>query len=156
MNDSTVVLNRKSVALTLLIYVVLVIFFALIGLTVLEWPKYQKLSRDALKTVGRVVGKEPSNHNFVRYSFEVDHMLFAGIGNAGGENPSFDELKVGDSVIVYYDPEDPNRSFLGNPKSQATSATTGVIFIALVGSVLSIIGLYSKSWLPIFSGKPRP
>ena len=47
------------------------------------------------------------------------------------------------------DPRDPSESFLGDPKEQVRSLKRGVIFLAVVGPLFSLIGLYSKGWLPI-------
>ena len=151
MSDLTVVINLKTLTGTLLVYIVLVSVFALLGVTVLNWSESQHLAQSAVKTVGKVTAKEPDNHNFIRYAFEADHIWFHGVGHAGGENPPFDELEVGAPVIVYYDSENPDSSFLGNPKDQAASMTAGLIFITLVGPLLSMFGLCRKRWLPIFS-----
>ena len=151
MPDSPRVLDFRTLTLTAFIYLALVCFFALLGLTALDWYKYQHLAQNAVKTIGRVTGKEPQNHYFIRYIFQVDHRSFFGIGNAGGENPPFDELEVGAPVTVYYDSENPKSSFLGNPKRQADSATAGVLFSAVVGPLMCMLGLYMKRWLPIFS-----
>jgi hypothetical protein len=102
-----------------------------------------------MRTIGRVTAKEPENHNFVKYSFEVNGHTYSGLGTAGGENPGFHALEIGSSVVVHFDPVNPDISFLGDPIRQAKSATNGVIFVALVGSILSMIGLYHKGWLPI-------
>lgn len=150
MPDSQSILNRKTLLLTGFIYAGLVCGFALIGLTALDWSKYQHLARNAVKTTGKVTAKEPQKHNSIRYSFEVDHKTYSGLGHAGGENPTFDELQVGAPVSVYYDPDQPDNSFLGNPAEQAASVTTGVGFLAFGGSLLSMIALYRKGWLPIF------
>ena len=147
----TTVLNLRTLTMTFLLYLTSICVFALLGATVLDWSKYQDLARHSVRTVGNVTAKEPDNHNFIRYSFSVDHNLFSGVGNAGGENPSFDDLKVGDPVTVYYDPNNPDNSFLGDPKRQAASATAGLIFITVFGSLLTMFGLYVKRWLPIFS-----
>jgi len=149
--NATVTLTVRTLVLTLLIYLTLVFVFGVVGVTALDWFEYQHLAQNAVKTVGRVTAKEPDNHNFIKYSFEVDHRSFSGKGNAGGENPSFDELRVGDPLAVYYDPGNPEHSFLGSPKSQAQSVTAGVIFITVGGSLFSIVGMYSRRWLPIFS-----
>jgi hypothetical protein len=150
MANSAIVLNFRTLILTFLVYVILVSVFALLAMTVVDWSKYQHLAWSGLKTVGRVTAKEPENHNFIRYSFEVGNSTFSGVGNAGGENPSFEQLNIGAPVIVYYDPEEPERSLLSNPKQQAASATAGVIFITLAGSLMSLVGLYRKKWLPLF------
>ena len=123
--------------------------FALIATQFLNWFEYRHLAQVGIKAVGRVTAKEPENHNFVRYTFQVNGKSYDGIGSAGGENPEFEELRIGTNVNIYYDPENPDFSFLGNPHKQAASATAGVIFTSLIGSLLSMLGLYVKGWLPM-------
>jgi hypothetical protein len=143
------VLSIKTLIPTFLIFLALAAGLALLAVKVLDWSEYHHLARNAIKTVGHVTSKEPENHNFVRYSFRTDHRSFSGLGSAGGENPEFEQLEIGTQVNVYYDPQNPSLSFLGNPKQQAESATRGVIFTSLVGSLLSMVGMYLKGWLPI-------
>ena len=135
--------------LTVLVYGILTCAFALLSVTFLDWREYQHLAKTGIRTIGRVTSKEPENHNFVRYSFIVGPETFFGYGNAGGENKEFEQLSVGSPITIYYDPENPSFSFLGSPIRQAESATRGVIFMTVAGSLLSMVGLCAKGWLPI-------
>jgi len=56
---------------------------------------------------------------------------------------------VGDQVKVFYDPDNPKESILGDPQGQVTSITKGVLFLAIVGPLFALIGLHRKGWLPI-------
>ncbi|HEU4432918.1 MAG TPA: DUF3592 domain-containing protein [Pyrinomonadaceae bacterium] len=143
-------LTFRTLVLTVLIYVVLLGAFGLLGVKLLNWSKYHHLAESAVRTVGHVTAKEPENHRAIRYSFKLHDLSFHGIGRAGGENPAFDELQVGSEVVIYYDPQNPESSFLGDPREQAADMTTGVLFITLLGSIGSMITLYIKKWLPIF------
>ena len=151
MSKSTPILTLRTVTLTGLIYAVLLGAFGILGITALDWSQYRHLAQVAVKTVGRVNTKEPGNHNSIRYSFKVNGLFYHGIGRGGGENPTFDQLQTGSEVVVYYDPENPDSSFLGNPKEQAADVTTGVVFITFFGSLITMISLYRKKLLPIFS-----
>ena len=99
------------------------------GIFSLDWMTYYDLARRGIPTQARVTAKEPENHRFIRYSYSVDEGVYSGFGVAGNGNPDFDDISVGDSVTVYYEPDIPNVSFLGDPKYQLSSVTRGVIFI---------------------------
>ena len=121
----------------------------------LHWREYRTFAMTAVETTGTVTGKEPEQHRFVRYSFVVNGQSYSGRGNSGHGNPEFAQLEIGSRVKVFYNPTDPGRSFLGDPKDQSDSITRGVIFLAVGGSVFSIIGLYFKGWLPIVGNRSR-
>jgi len=141
-------MNPKPQITTFVIWLVLLVVLGAFGIYVLDWTKYHRLAKSAVQTEGSVVSKEPANDRSIHYSFKVNDRLYSGVGNAGGINPEFDQLNVGDPVKVSYDPENPEESFLGNAKEQSDSITRGVLFLAVVGSLASVIGLYAKGWLP--------
>jgi len=78
---------------------------------------YYRLLQYGIATFGKVTAKEPDNHATVRYSFDVDSKTYFGGGSAGFGTSSFDELKVGDDVLVVYMPNNPSVSCLGHPKA---------------------------------------
>ena len=115
---------------------------------VLDWQKWHELAKYGIETNGHVVRKEPDNHRFIQYSYTVDQQTYSGLGNAGEDSPEFDQLNVGDVVRVFYNPDNPKESILGNPESQARSIRNGILFLAIFGPLISMIGLYTKGWLP--------
>lgn len=141
-------MTAKSSIARFLVWLVLAGTFATLGIFTLDWPQYHQMAQRGVETTGLVTGKEPENHRFIRYSFRVNGEVHSGFGSAGGDNPEFENLKIGDQVKVFYDPSNPNRSFLGNPKTQAGSITLGVLFLSVVGSLMSMGALYAKGWLP--------
>src|SRR6476469_4879941 len=56
---------------------------------------------------GIVAAKRPDQHRSIIYYFKVDGIQYTGIGGGGFGNPDFDQLSVGDSVGVRYDPGNP-------------------------------------------------
>jgi hypothetical protein len=78
----------------------------------------------------------------------VDQQVYSGLGSAGGINPGFEQLVIGDKIRVFYNPDDPKESFLGDPKDQLVSTSKGILFLAIVGSTFSMAGLYLKGWPP--------
>ena len=107
------------------------------------------LSQIQRSYLAKVVGKEPENHNFIRYSYLVNGNHYSGLGNAGGENPDFDQLRVGDQLKIVYDSRQPEESIVRSAQSQASSVTRGVIVLGILGPLFSMIGMYAKGWLPI-------
>ena len=75
-----------------------------------------KLMRSGKTIKAYVQLLEPTNHQFVHYSYTVDTIKYHGIGRADFGNPSFEELSVGMELIAYYLPSDPSDSCLGNPR----------------------------------------
>lgn len=138
---------RQRMSIVALWLGIALVFF-LGGVFALDVPKYCRLARNGVEARAVVVAKEPDNHFFVRYRYEVDRQVHVGIGNVGRGNPKFEELKEGDSVRVYYDPKNPDDSLLIDPKGQFHSISFGVLFLTVVGSTFTILGLYAKGWLP--------
>src|SRR5262245_17046407 len=100
-------MNLRNILLTLLIWIASTVVFALIGVVVMDWEKWHSLAKYGVATEGIVEDKEPENHNFIRYSYSVHANHYSGLGSAGGENPNFDQLIIGELVKVVYDPRDP-------------------------------------------------
>ena len=98
---------------------VLVLWFAgalaiAIPLYRLNMPHYQRLTR-GVRGIGVITKLEPGNHQAVRYKFDVGGKTYSGVGRAGFGNPEFCCLSVGQSVIIYYDSDDPYESCVGIP-----------------------------------------
>jgi hypothetical protein len=142
-------MNLRSAFLTLLIWVIAVLVFVVIGVIALDWQKWHGLARYGVAIDGYVDNKEPENHNFIRYSYEVNGNHYSGLGSADGENPDFDELHSGDRVKVIYNSQRPKESILGSAQSQANSIMRGIVFLSVVGPIFLMIALYAKGWLPI-------
>ena len=79
-------------------------------LGILNWPRYYRLVKQGVLTEGSVTRKEPKNHQTVHYSYYVGQSIYNGIGSGGNGNPSFEELKIGDKVMVFHLPSNPQTS----------------------------------------------
>jgi hypothetical protein len=120
--------------------------FLVIGL---DWRKWHGLSARAVETKGRVTAKEPENHNFIRYSYQVGQQNYEGLGSVGGANPTFEHLNIGDLITVFYDSDDPETSIAGDAHAQSSSIVMAVVFGVIVGPPIGMMGSYRKGWLPI-------
>jgi hypothetical protein len=141
---------KKKILVVTVVWFIFALFFFGESVFALDGVKYLRLAKLSRETRGSVISKEPDNHFFIRYSYQVDGQAYQGIGSAGRGNPSFEDLNLGDPVRVYYDPENPNSSLLGNPSQQFASISRGVIFTTLLGPSFCLLGLYIKGWLPGF------
>lgn len=102
----------------------------------LDWPKWHGLATRAVQTNGIVTAKEPSNHMSIRYSYIVGQQTYAGVGHVGGATPKFEQLKEGDSIVVFYDSANPEVSSPSTANRQSTSIIMAVLFAIIVAPVL--------------------
>jgi hypothetical protein len=114
-----------------------------------SWGKYSGLVRRGVPTQGIVEKTEPNNHAQVRYFYDVGGQRYFGVGRAGFGNPSFDLLKPGVQVLVFYDPEHPDDSCLGSPTVLLRSESAAVLQAAALAAALVVISIYTgtrRSW----------
>jgi hypothetical protein len=90
---------------------------------------------------GKVTAKEPENHAAVHFNYEVDGKKYDGSGQAGRGNPAFDQLQIGQSIVVFYNPKNPEKAILGYPQLYAQSDYFGVLFVATTFSSVIIVPL---------------
>src|SRR5258705_11882212 len=129
----------KRFVLVFLIWIGLVAIFLAVAAYALEFPRYHRLASGGVQTKGLVVAKEPDKHSFIRYSYQVDHQQYTGLGNAGGINRPFEAFNPGKSVNVYYDPTNPCSSLLRDPKGQDASIVRGVAIMTLISPIFSLL-----------------
>jgi Protein of unknown function (DUF3592) len=102
----------------------------IVALNITDRSKYQTLSQ-GVGVYGTVASKDAANHQIVRYTFQVGAQSYDGVGHGGHGNPSFDNLNVGDRVVVFYDPNNPTLSCMGYPQSQARVNNAGIMFMVI-------------------------
>jgi len=132
----------------ILIWLALALGPACFVLIALDWPKWHGLAQRAVETKGLITAKEPSNHMSIRYSYEVRDRTYFDIGQAGGANPEFEKLKVGDSITVFYDPQAPEVSSLERADKASSSIAAAALFVILLAPIVGFVGLHQKGWLP--------
>lgn len=71
-----------------------------------DWVRQYRLLKEATQAQGIVTSREPENHNLAHYEFEANRQRYSGTGQGGA---------VGQTVTVFYLPDDPTFSMLKNP-----------------------------------------
>jgi hypothetical protein len=72
-----------------------------------DWMRQYRLVRKAIQTQAVVTSRELQNHNLAHYEFEANGKRYTGAGQGDGE--------VGQTVTVFYLPDDPSFSTLKHP-----------------------------------------
>lgn len=112
------------------------------------WMTYRPFLARGVETQGRVIAKEPDNHEFIRFSYKVGLQAYTGLWGAGCGNPDFDSLKTNDSVLVTYDGTAPQSALLGNPRCWVRQDLPFILGVSIVVPLLIIVALTAKGVLP--------
>ena len=119
-----------------------------VGFLVVNQNTVASFARNARTARGAVTAREPNNHAIVRATYEVNGLTFEVADSfIGPPNPDFDVVRVGDSVIVYYDPAAPARAVLSEPSARVIDGT-GPIFVAAILSTgaVGVLALSAPLW----------
>ena len=130
----------KCVFIWLIMAVVIVI-----GVGSLNWVSYRRLVTRGVSTSATVLELLPNNHNTVRYEYQVAGRTFRGRMQSWGPNPPLEQLSVGQVVIVYYDPEQPGESVLGDPKPIFKNETISIALAAVVFPSILVFALARRA-----------
>jgi hypothetical protein len=129
-------LSGKSL---LLIWPVATIFSAMVGSVVLEIPKYYRFANRGVETQGNVIALHAENHRAVIYEYLVSDRRFEGAARASDIDSKFEELRLGQNVLIFYDAGDVGVSCLGSPRKHLHSLLVGVIFITSFPTMVVIV-----------------
>lgn len=97
-----------------------------------DWAVYWALQRRGLPSEGWVTATEPLGPGTVGYAFYAGRVLKTGVSEPrrAGLDPA--EYRVGDRVVVYYLPERPSVSVLGEPRDYLRGQEMLLIWALLV------------------------
>ena len=118
--------------------------FGGLGLQVFSVKLFYRLKREGVRTTGIVTRLQAANHQSVYYSFEVSGRSYSSIGRAGFGNPEFCCLAVGQNVMVYYLPDEPFTSCLGNPQLLLDNEIMPVLLAGITFPIVAIVGYSSR------------
>jgi Protein of unknown function (DUF3592) len=113
----------------LLIWLGMVIVIG-IGIGSLNWRFYRRMTTDGVAGQANVIELLPMDHKTVRYRYHVAGREFHGQRQSWPPNPPLEELAIGQMVVVYYDPEHPEQSVLGDPRPMLENETIAVTIAA--------------------------
>jgi hypothetical protein len=102
-----------------------------VGIGSLNWSGYHRLAAVGVSGQASVVELLPKIHNTVRYVYRVGGQVFEGRMQSWQPNPPPEQLGVGQSLVIYYDPQHPAESVLGNPKPMLKNETISVALAAV-------------------------
>src|ERR1700761_3105067 len=81
-----------------------------------DLPTYHRLAERAISGKATVIELLPQQHNTLRYEYQVAGQTYQGRMGSRQPNPPAEQLGVGQSVVIYYDPEHPEVSVPGDPR----------------------------------------
>jgi co-chaperonin GroES (HSP10) len=102
-----------------------------------DWKVDREIASREQTTKGLITAHEPANHNRYGYVFSVNGRTFN-----GWESPKKEELKIGEQVVVYYDPQDPNKNALTD-FGELGMSSLGPMLTMLFG--IGVLGWYIGS-----------
>jgi hypothetical protein len=105
----------------------------------LDWPTYRKLQAQGIQGEGIVTGKGIAGPLKVSYTFAADGRLHSGVGRGGYGNPEFPDLTVGDKVLLFYLPQDPEVSVLGDPKEHLRDQNRVLVLMAAFVPLVMVV-----------------
>ncbi len=98
----------------------------------LNWASFHRLTVQGVSGQATVIELLPKIHNTLRYEYHIAGHTFHGQMQSWPPNPPLEQLAVGQSVVIVYDPEHPENSALGDPHPMLENETISIAFIAIV------------------------
>jgi hypothetical protein len=115
------------------------------GLGSLNWLNFRRIAVNGIPGQATVVELLPKIHNTVRYQYEFGGQFYQGQTQSWQPNPPLDQLHIGQSLVIYFDPKHPEESVLGDPKPMLRNETISVALAAFVIPTLLVVGWAWKS-----------
>jgi len=123
-----------------------VAFWLLLFLGILVWrwsdeSDLRQLKKAGIRTTGRIVELLPHHHQTVRYEFEAGGRLYVKLGGVASIGKVPKEMNIGDKVPVYYLPNDPTISWIGDPETGISPLRIKVLSAFLFATGVSLLSL---------------
>jgi hypothetical protein len=110
---------------------------------------YLRLVRGGSTTLGRVIAREPRNHDSVVVRYSVageEHVIRRSF--VGKPNPPKNTLTVGNTVTIYYLPQAPTTATIGDPRDLLPNELTAVGMAATIVPTLLVGGVFWRTRRP--------
>jgi hypothetical protein len=98
----------------IIIWIILALIIA-VGLGSLNMPKFWRRTKHASQCQGTVTEVTVVYHNTVCYKYTVNNRVYTGQTQTGFPNPEPGNLRSGDALVVFFDPDTPSISVLEAP-----------------------------------------
>ncbi len=103
-----------------------------IGIGSVNWTFLRRIADRGVRGEATVIGLFPKSHNTLRYEYHVAGSSFQGQTQSRAPNRPLEQLAIGQPVVIYYDPEKPEDSVLGDPKPILQNETISVLLAATI------------------------
>jgi hypothetical protein len=114
-----------------------------IGIGSLNWPAFHRMAAAGVSGQATVTELLPEIHNTVRYEYHVGGQVFHGQQQSWQPNPPLERLSVGQTLVIYYAPQNPGASVLGDPKPMLQNET---ISVALAATMIPTFIVVAWAW----------
>ena len=130
--------TKRRVLFLTLHYVCAALFLVLLSSS--EWLRYGRYAKLAVETKAAVVDLHAGSHQAIAYQYAVESQTYRRVGCTGYGNPNYYDLKLGDSIRVWYLPDNRMASIATEPaaeqRNNATIWLIGPVWFALPYSYL--------------------
>jgi hypothetical protein len=109
-----------------------------VGIGSINLPFLTRLTSRGVVGHGVVLELLPKIHNTVRYEYLVSGRKIEGQTQSSSPNNPPEQLKVGQSLVVCYDPLHPESSVLGYPRPILINEIVSVLLAATLGPTLIV------------------
>lgn len=114
--------------------------FILAGFVGRQAFNYYRLRNRGVLAEGVALGRKP--HDQIEYSFMVEGRVYTNVGIPGMGAPRFEEIAVGQRLPVYYLPQSPEVSCLGDPGKLLHNELPPVLLV-IVLFPSAIVGIFA-------------
>lgn len=146
---------KKLVGILLIIWVGLTVGSYYFAYSLIAPNDIQRFVDRGVRIRGKVISLNEEDHRLITYSYSVGNVTFEGSGNAGSGNPEFEEISIGDELIVFYDRQKPGDSILGFPQDDLVRAEQMVVVVAVLLPIFPIIVIGSLLLVSYHVAKSR-
>jgi hypothetical protein len=100
------------------------------------WYSFKKIAHHGQPIFGKIIEKQPMNHDGVRFEYLVNGATYYGEAPAGMNGlPKYDQIQIGDLIPIKYREEKPSESIAGDAEN-AYKTISFLLFGLLPGGCL--------------------
>jgi hypothetical protein len=136
----------SPVAINVAVWTGLVVLVAGFGFFSVLRPS--SIARHARSTQASIVGVVPEEHQSFDYRYRVGDRTYFGRSTAGNADRSFESLRVGDTLSIFYDSTHPEESTAGPPDMPRIEAIGGLIAACVIVPFALMYFMHQARMLP--------